>query len=91
MKKLDIIMWGTFAVTAVIAVISMIVLFGILYSPGLMIFGNLLPLEVSLSISLLLWGISSLYSSYGKKGKGTFMTSVIMGGILLVFAVFGVY
>lgn len=92
MKIVNFLMWLMFFISSVVAVITMIVSFGMVdYSASLKPFTNFLPLEICLSAALFLWGINSLYNNYSDTGKKTFFRYLIMASILLVFIFMGVY
>lgn len=91
MKRLiDWIMWLTFLITFIIALLTMIVAFGIQYS-GLEMFATFLPLELSLGGTLILWGINSFLNPYLRHGKSSIFFLSILGVILLLFARYGIY
>lgn len=92
MKTVDGLMWVMFLISSIFSVITTIVTFGMVeYTKQLSIFTNFLPLEISLSITLFLWGVSSLYSYDGKSNKKTFIVYLIMSIVLLGFIFMGVY
>jgi hypothetical protein len=86
------LMWVMILISSIFSVITTIVTFGMVeYTKQLRIFTNFLPLEISLSITLFLWGVNSLYRNHGKSSKRTFIVYLIMGVILLGFIFMGVY
>ncbi|MCX7885609.1 MAG: hypothetical protein N2448_11400 [Caloramator sp.] len=94
MKVLDILMWIMFFISFVISIITTIVLFGISYGDVLKPFTTMLPLEISLAFTLFLWGLSSLYGCNVSDEKSSPKISTMLfalGGILLLFLVFGIY
>ena len=94
MKLVDISKWIMIFVSSLISVMTMIVTFRMIdYSTTVKIFANLLPLELSVSITLFLWGINSLYqnSMQSKKSKKTFVCYLLMSVLMLVFIYFKVY
>lgn len=88
MKFLDYLMWLMFIISLVTSVLTMIVVFGISWISS---FSTFLPLEISLAATFFLWGINSIYNSYTKDNKLTMFYSFVLGGILLVFVVLGIY
>lgn len=91
MKKLiDWTMWLMFFVTFIIAILTMIVAFGLQYT-GLEIFATFLPLELSLGGTLILWGINSFINPYLRHGKSSIYFLSFLGVIMLFFARFGIY
>lgn len=64
MKVIDALMWIMFTISSVVAMITVLVLFGISYNNLLKIFSTMLPLEISLALTFFLWGLNSLYGSY---------------------------
>jgi hypothetical protein len=91
MKTLDYTMWFAFIVSFVISILTMLVVFGIVWYGWISPFATFLPLEISLSATFFLWGINSLYNPYTKNSKYTFYYSLILGGILLAFVILGIY
>lgn len=92
MKIIDGLTWMMFFVSSILSIITIIVTFGMVeYTKQLRVFTNLLPLEISLSATLFLWGINCLYNTYSKNGKKAFFRYFIMGLILLGFIFMGVY
>ena len=92
MKLVDGLMWAMFLISSIFSVITTIVTFGMVeYTKQLRVFTNFLPLEISLSVTLFLWGINSLYSNHGKNSKKTFIVYLSMGVVLLGFVFMGVY
>lgn len=92
MILVDSVMWFMFLISTIITIITTIVTFGMVeYTKQLSVFMNFLPLEISLSVTLFLWGINRLYSNEGKNNKRSFIIYLIMGGALLGFIFMGVY
>jgi hypothetical protein len=94
LKLFDISKWIMVLISSLISVMTMIVTFRMIeYSATVKIFANLLPLELSVSITLFLWGINSLYqnSMQSKKSKKTFFCYLLMSVVMLVFVYFKVY
>lgn len=77
-----------FLITFIITIITMLVLFGKFYISR---FTTFLPLEISLSITFVLWGINSRFNTYTKNSKNSFLYLLILGSILVVFAIMGIY
>lgn len=88
LKILDGLMWFMFAVSFVFSVITILVVYGIRYFPKFVTF---YPLEIALALSFFLWGINSLFNPYISHGKYSFYLAFIFGGVLVAFAVMGVY
>lgn len=88
MRLLDSLMWLMFLLSLVVSLLTMIVVFGIRWiSP----FATFLPLEVSLAATFFVWGLNSIYNNYTRDSKLTMFYSFVLGGILLVFVVLGIY
>jgi hypothetical protein len=87
-KILDWIMWFMFLVSFIITILTMLVLFGKFYISQ---FTTFLPLEISLSITFVLWGINSCFNPYTKNSKNSVYFSLILGSILIGFAAMGIY
>lgn len=87
-KFIDYLMWLMFAISLVISILTMLVVFGIVYIGR---FSTFLPLEICLSITFFLWGINSTYNSYTRNGKYTAYYYIVMGGMLLAFAALKIY
>lgn len=51
MKVIDALMWIMFTISSVVAMITVLVLFGISYNNLLKIFSTMLPLEISLALT----------------------------------------
>lgn len=81
-------MWFMFLITFLITTITMLVLFGKFYIRQ---FTTFLPLEISLSVTFLLWGVNSRINTYTKNSKNSFLYSLILGSILAGFALMGIY
>lgn len=88
MKLLNWVTWFMFGVSLVISVASIIVAYGIRYIPQ---FATLLPLEVSLIITFFLWGFSSLFEGSMKDRIRSLIVSLLIGGVLMIFAFWGIY
>lgn len=94
MKVFEWATWIMFGISFVISLITTLVLFGLLYASPIKAFTTLKPFEVSLAVTLFMWGINSLYSSYIKKNKSQVKFSILLfifSGITLVFMLLGVY
>lgn len=87
-RILDLGMWFMFLVSLIITTFTMLVLFGKYYISQ---FTTFLPLEISLAITFILWGINSNFNPYTKNSKNSFLSSLILGGILIGFAAMGIY
>ncbi|MDF2673001.1 MAG: hypothetical protein K0R09_1266 [Clostridiales bacterium] len=87
-RILDLAMWFMFLISFIFTILTMLVLFGKFYIGQ---FTTFLPLEISLSITFLLWGINSHFNPYTKNSKNSFLYSLILGSILVGFAVMGIY
>lgn len=88
-KVIDFIMWLLFGISFIISILTMLVLFGgIQYIEA---FSTLLPLEISLSSTFILWGFNSMYNPYTRNSKKTPYIWIALGVMLLVFALFGIY
>lgn len=88
MRLLDILMWIMFAISLGISILTTIVAFGIKWIRP---FATFLPLEISLAATFFIWGLNSIYSHYTRSSKFTMFYTFILGGILLMFVVFGIY
>lgn len=94
MKIYDMIVWAMFGVSSAISVLTTLVIFGMIdYSGPVKLFGNFMPLEISLAITLFLWGIRSLYrnSNHKSKNKKTFFCYLLMSVLTLFFVFQHVY
>lgn len=87
-RILDWTMWLMFLVSFIFTILTMLVLFGKFY---IVQFTTFLPLEISLSITFVLWGVNSIFNPYTKNSKNSFYYSVILGSILIGFAAMGIY
>lgn len=88
MRLLDYIMWGSFLLTSIISIFTILVSFGIVYISR---FATFMPIEVSLALSLMLWGINCIYNPEVKFTKSNFYIALILGGIILMFLMYGIY
>lgn len=94
MKILDVLMWIMFFISFVISAITIVVLFGISYGDILKPFTTMLPLEISLSLTFFIWGLCSIYGcDLSDKNSSPKVSTALfaLGGILLIFVVFGIY
>lgn len=94
MKIFEWATWIMFGISFVISVITILVLFGLLYASPIKPFTTLKPFEVSLAVTLFMWGIDSIYASYVKKSKSQVKFSILLlifSGITLTFMLLGVY
>lgn len=92
LKIINFLVWFMILISSIISIITMVVSFGMIeYSNFLKPFTNLMLLEISLSITLFLWAINSLYNSYSKQSKKTFFYYLVMSGIFTFFIFYGVY
>lgn len=87
-RILDLTMWFMFLISFIFTILTMLVLFGKFY---IIQFTTFLPLEISLSITFLLWGINSHFNPYTRNSKNSFLYSLVLGSILIVFAAMGIY
>lgn len=87
-RVLELFTWIMMVITLIVAVLTTVVVFGIVWIPR---FYNYILLEISLSTTLLLWGINTILSMQGKKSKRHGVYSIIFGVILLVFFLLGIY
>lgn len=87
-RLLEFFTWIMMVITLLVAVLTTIVVFGIVWIPK---FHNYIFLEISLSTTLLLWGLSTILSMQGKKSKKHGVYSIVFGVILLVFFILGIY
>lgn len=90
-KVLDFFTWVMMLITFVISVLTTIVVFGVIRDVILYPFINFYLLEISLSITLFLWGVTTLLEMKGKTAKKHGVYSIIFGIILMVFFVFKIY
>lgn len=81
-------MWFMFLVSFIITTLTMLVLFGKYYISQ---FTTFLPLEISLSVTFIIWGISSSFNPYTKHSKNSLLYLIILGSILVGFAAMGIY
>lgn len=88
LKILDGLMWIAFIISLLFTLVTTIVVYGISYIPQFVTF---LPLELALAATFFLWGLNSLFNPYISHGKHGFYLSFLLGGILIAFAVMGVY
>lgn len=88
MKLLNWITWFMFVVSLVISVLSIVVAYGIKYISQ---FATLLPLEVSLIITFFLWGFNSLFEGNRKDKVTSLIYALLIGGVLMIFAFWGIY
>ncbi|WP_027308608.1 hypothetical protein [Caloramator sp. ALD01] len=88
MKLLNYLMWVSFLFTSIISIFTIIVSFGIVYISE---FSTFIPLEISLSLSLILWGINCRYNQDVCYTKNNFYISFLLAFILLLFSILGVY
>lgn len=94
MRIFDILMWIMFLISSIVSIITTLVLFGISYGAFLKPFSTMLPLEISLALTFFLWGLNSIYGSYliDKDNNPKFSIMLFaLGGILLIFVIFGIY
>lgn len=87
-RIIDWTMWFMFLISFILTILTMLVLFGKFYISQ---FTTFLPLEISLSITFILWGINSVFNPYTKNSKNSFFYSLILGSILIGFAILGIY
>lgn len=88
-KVLDFITWLLFGISLIISILTMLVLFGgIQY---IELFSTLLPLEISLSSTFIIWGFNSIKNPYTRNSKNSPSILIVLGIMLLVFALFGIY
>lgn len=87
-RLLDAVMWFMFLVSFIVTILTILVLYGKYRITQLTTF---LPLEISLSITFILWGINSHFNLYTKNSKNSFLVSLILGGILIGFTILGIY
>lgn len=88
MRLLDFIMWVSFGITGIISIFTIIVSFGIVYISK---FSTFVPLEISLAVSLILWGINCRHNEEVCYTKNNFYISFILGALLLIFLILGIY
>lgn len=91
MKVLDFLTWIMMLITFLIAIMTTIVVFGVLQDVILYNFVTFYLLEISLSITLFLWGITTLFQMKGKSAKKHGVYSIAFGMILMGFFLFGIY
>lgn len=87
-RILDLAMWFMFLASLIITILTMLVLFGKYYIGS---FTTFLPLEISLSLTFIIWGINSQFNPYTRNTKNSFLYALIMGSILIGFAAMGIY
>lgn len=90
-KVLDCFTWIMMLVTFIIAIMTTIVVFGVLQDVILYNFVTFYLLEISLSITLFLWGITTLFEMKDRSAKKHGIYSIIFATILMVFFLFGIY
>lgn len=87
MKVLEYIMWFAILIAIVITFFTIMVSYGLFY---ISYFTTLLPFEISIVFVLLLWGIYNIYNNY-TQNKKTVYISLLIGGLMLLFILFGIY
>lgn len=90
-KSLDFLTWIMMVVTFIVSILTMIVVFGIGLNDFLVNFMTFMPLEISLAVTLFLWGITSIIGMQDKKAKKHGFYSIVFGSILIICLSFGVY
>ena len=87
-KILDYITLLMMIITLIVAILTTLVVFGILWHEN---FYNFVLLEVCLSLTLFMWGVTSIVSLTDKKAKKHGFYSIVLGSILISFLFLGVY
>ncbi|KRQ87537.1 hypothetical protein ABG79_00338 [Caloramator mitchellensis] len=87
MRFIEYAMWFIILLTTVITFLTIMVSYGLFYISH---FTTLLPFEVSMVLVLLLWGIYNIYNNY-RQSRNAVIISFLLGGIMLLFILFGIY